>query len=478
MDNKINSYNFYKFNNKIDFKKNKNQDSTLIYKNQQINETFLNNKAILGKTQITFKGNKFNLNKKDILFISSLASTLGISASQIEKIKDIVSNFLQEKNFSSMGDFGGEEHIDEQSELEERISKSLNIENDSTKREFIAGKIIDRCDEGENYYPSSETLEDYISEIEALKKELKENIKNTIISEQKKDSAFINAICHSYEFNEHEKETLTKIIKNTLYKNNLIGLGSFKDDKLLETQAAMQEKIYEELDIPEELEIILDMELENRIFSNKDYHPITNPIDKNPEIISRDIKILDEIMHSYNIKVDDRNSLLLALKEDAYQHKFKGIFDLFSKGKDIKNYKNLNNVLNSENFLDIKNNLLIDLFSTSKNLNKIEHSIENKELENSIKNAKANAILCKLDKEFIFTEQDILKLKKYLTNQNLDSSNDIWKAAYEISSNYSLEGGAEKKIVEIIKSIDIKDEDDITQKSFDYIQLLKSKQSN
>ncbi len=190
MDNKINSYNFYKFNNKIDFKKNKNQDSTLIYKNQQINETFLNNKAILGKTQITFKGNKFNLNKKDILFISSLASTLGISASQIEKIKDIVSNFLQEKNFSSMGDFGGEEHIDEQSELEERISKSLNIENDSTKREFIAGKIIDRCDEGENYYPSSETLEDYISEIEALKKELKENIKNTIISEQKKRQRF------------------------------------------------------------------------------------------------------------------------------------------------------------------------------------------------------------------------------------------------------------------------------------------------
>lgn len=377
-----------------------------------------------------------------------------------------------------MADFGGEEHIDEQSELEERISKSLNIENDSTKREFLAGKIIDRCDEGENYYPSSETLEDYISEIEALKKEFKENIKNTLISEQKKDSAFINAICHSYEFNEIEKETLTRIINDTLNKNNLIGLGSFKNDKLLETQAAMQEKIYEELDIPEKLEIILDMELENRIFSDKDYHPITNPIDKNQEIISRDIKILDEIMHSYNIKVDGRNSLLLALKEDAYKNNFKGIFELFSKGKDIKNYKNLNNVLNSENFLDIKNNLLIDLFSASKNLNKIENNIENKELENSIKNAKANSILCKLDKEFNFSKSNIQKIKKYLTNQNLENINDFWKAAYEISSNYNLEGGAEKKIVEIFKSIDIKDEDDITQKNFEYIQLLKSKQSN
>lgn len=87
MNNKINSFNFYNFNNKIDFKKNKNQASTYINKNQQINETFLNNKAILGKTQITFKGNKFNLNKKDILFISSLASSLGISTSQIEKNK-------------------------------------------------------------------------------------------------------------------------------------------------------------------------------------------------------------------------------------------------------------------------------------------------------------------------------------------------------------------------------------------------------
>lgn len=443
--------------------------------NEQIINNELNHIALLNKSQINFRSAIFNWNKKDLLFISSIISSLGLSAIHSDKLKTVISEYLKENNFSSMGDFGGEKHIKEQSELQSRISKVLNIEKDHNKMVFLANRIIERCDEGESYFPSSQTLEESIAENEKLSKFFTENLKKSIIKEQKADAEFINAISYSLELNEKEKETLIRIINDTLNENNLISLSDFLDKNLLETQAVMQEKIYKELKIPQEQELILDMELENRIFSGYKYRPITNPIDKNTKTMNRDIPILNQIINNYSLSLKDKNALLFALKEDTYQNNYKSIFDLFKQGNNINKYKNLNLLLKNKSFEEIKYDLLIDLTLAGKDIDASEQKIRDKEVENRIKYGKTTAAIYLMDKEFNFSKEQIKSLKNYLFTEKLDNEKNIWKAAYEIANEFNLNANAENKIVDIIKTISTATPDDISKYEFKYTQLLIKK---
>ena len=68
---------------------------------QKLEQDLIRN-AALGKSQINFKGKLFNINKKDLLFLSSLTASFGLSAEYLDKLKQTLSEFLSDNDFKKI----------------------------------------------------------------------------------------------------------------------------------------------------------------------------------------------------------------------------------------------------------------------------------------------------------------------------------------------------------------------------------------
>ena len=105
-----NKQNFYKINNKAP---QEFHEKKLTCELTQI--------STINKSLINFKGG-YKFNRKDLLFISTLAGALNITNNQLENLKDIFSRFIKQENIDNLD--------------------NLNINNDEEKLQSLGLEII------------------------------------------------------------------------------------------------------------------------------------------------------------------------------------------------------------------------------------------------------------------------------------------------------------------------------------------------
>ena len=475
--NKINtlpsSVKMYKFSAS---KKNKSEEEQTVDTHKL--ENSMTAKADFIKSQISFAGKFRKLDKKDLLFLSTIASSLGVSGVILNKLKDELSDFLDKKNYSSMGDFGGEEYIDEQAELAERFSKILNIDEQDTQRMlFLTDKIIERCDSGETYFPQqnaiNETSEDRIAEEKFIAK----LIKQVVNKEKENDKKLVDTLCQTFNFTDEERKKVESIINKNLEKRNLVTLKQLDNDDGIEANTAIVDEITQKLNLSDYDNTLIIAEFANRITSEKDYTPEINPLDRDAEISIRDKSVFNSIMKNNSVDFNNAKKLYLALKQDAYENGFKSVFDLFKKENRGKKFDSLNTILSTKYFEDIEDDLFIEFSMAAKDLDKAKSKVEETEHKKNNKYSIECAVIRLLDEKFNFAKDDILSLRRYFSSENLDLSNnnDAWKAAYEISEILALKGQSENKIVEVINKVNNLTSEDIDKYNFEYCMLLASK---
>ena len=156
-------------------------------------------------------------------------------------------------------------------------------------------------------------------------------------------------------------------------------------------------------------------------------------------------------MKKYNINIKNSKKLLDAIKKDCIENNLNSIIDMFCDSKKYSNYKKTMNVLNEREFIIIKNELLMDLISISKNKYDIAKQINEKETKEYETNLKKTEICNKISSYLNFSSQEYHELMKYLNN--LNSELNAWEIAYNISEKYNLDLNSCKSIVEIIEKI-------------------------
>lgn len=444
---------------------------------QKLEQDLIRN-AALGKSQINFKGKLFNINKKDLLFLSSLTASFGLSAEYLDKLKQTLSEFLSDNDFKSMDELAGANYIPDQVDLAEKLESAmdLNDEDDEEDRfSFIMDMVIDRCEAGENYFPEINDYKEAAKRKKAEEARLGENIKQYIKMEDDNDERLINALSTTFELDNDDKKKLREIIDTCLNDYKAVSLKQFSSvDDVDVIVANLAGIITDEFGLSDYDSILISSELIERITADNRYIPKINPLDRNEEISQKDKTVFMEIMDGYNIDLQTRENLYLAMKEDAYKNKYSSILDLFSNGNDINQYRATNSVLNSPELHNHKTDLIIDFNLALKNLEAIQEKQRAKEYAAKYRYSKQSAIICLLEKQYGLTGSSIEKLLNYFKTQNLDYSaaNDRWKAAYDISDLLNISG---KQVNEIIKKINSMDEDELDEYNFKLSKLIISK---
>jgi len=422
----------------------------------------------LGKYQINFQGGTFKLNPTDRLFISALATAFGLAADVVDKIKNVVADYLKTNNYNSMSDIGGENNINQQCDLTNEINNVIKLKGKDYER--LVGKVIDRCDEGDNYFPYDDSEEVDLEEV------LKQTFKNEIKKNKENDEYFIKSIAFTFGFNEKEQKALQDIFTQYMKEFNIRTLKNLEGiDKINETSVII-EAISREFDLSDEDETLITFELTRRIYANEDnYIPVIHPLDRNTETSTRDAKVLWEALSKYNLSQNNFEMLHLAMKQDAYENGFTSIFETFRDSKNQRFFTN--RILGFDNFKDIKNDLLIDLFDAAKNIEKITSKLDSLDKMHSNKYIRHCAIVYTLDKDFNFSKTDIKVLKKYFLSKtlDLDNNNDIWKAAYELPDLINLPPSAGNKIAEVIKKVNEIPDDELLGYGLEYCRMIMSK---
>lgn len=453
------------------FKANKvNKNNEINAETAKISQD-LNKMSVLGKSQINFRGGSFKLDPNDRLFVGAIATAFGLSASVVDKVKGVISDYLVSNNYKSMSDIGGEENIDRQCDLTEKINDVINLDDRNYER--LVGKVIDRCDEGDNYFPSEDTDELVTTNI----------IQNAFADLRKKiienDERLIKSIAATLELNSEESRKLYKFIDDYMKEANLKSFKEFGNEDKIGENAMLIEKISQEFNLSEDDETLIEIEMTRRIFANEnDYMPIIHPLDRNNKFASKDGQILYKILGNYNIKQNDAEKLHFAMKCDAYENSFKSIFETFKDNKYSR--FNTNFILNSNTFKEIKEDILIDLFSCAKKFEQMSAEIDISNQQHNDRYSQHCAALCLLDEKFNFTEEQIKELKIYFREQEIDMNNskDIWKAAYEIPDLFNFPLNSSTLIAKILRSINLMDKEELDGYHFKYCQMIMSKRSN
>lgn len=391
----------------------------------------------IGKSQINFRAGGVRLHKYDAMFVGALGAAFGLTASSLDKVKDTIAEFLKSNNLSSMGDLGGEDNIDKQCELTDKINDVINL--DENDYETLVSKVIHRCDSDVVYDPDG----DYI---ERMSFNLEKSIKDGITRIKQNDEKFINAIILTFDLNTEQQACLRNIIKS----HNLPTLKSLSGEDSFEKVSELIDDIVEQLNLTLGQEALLTAEFTRRLAANEsDYKPKINPMDRNIQQSLKDSAALSKILENYNMTIKDVDDLLIAMKQDAYENGFSSIFDLFADGQDIKHFKAVNDVLNSERFADDKFDILIDLHIAAKDLSSISKQVKQDESDGEGMFLRNCAVMCMLDDKVDFSKEELLKLKSYLKSSKLDvrKENDLWKAAYEISEMFNISGADVEKAI-------------------------------
>lgn len=432
----------------------------------------LSNIANYNKSLINFQGKNVKLTKKDMVFITGLATTFGLSALVVDKLKQKLGDFLQDNNFISMDDIAGDDNLDVQLNLVEKLNETTNFKDDYYLK--LVNSVIDRC-----YKPTSEKNE---KKFEPIDNDLFNDYDDLEINKFKKgmklvkenDKKCLDAIGNAFGFNPTQQARFEEIINTTLKENDLYSIKGLSNDDMVETEAALTEKIAKEFNLSEGDSIILIAELSNRYNSKETmYEPNISPLDRNFEISSRDASILNNIMEKNHINPNLIEILHRAMKQDALAYNFNSIFELFNPNYELSNFQNTNNVLNSKNFKLKKTDLLIDLNLAAKNIQAESTKIVHQEKNNMENISRIEGFICELDKLYDFPKDVIKNIKKFMTTEKYDLNNkeNAAKIAYELSEFLNKENDY-IKIRKIVKEINEMSKEDLDMCGFKYCQLL------
>ena len=426
--------------------------------------------AELGKSQINFRGKFFNLNKNDLLFLSTIISGLGLSAAYSDKLKETLSNFLTKNNFKSMSDITSDEHISEQCKLADDLIKALGIdENDEEKVPYLVNRIIERCDSGEEYSPA-----DNIDFIDIMFKSVKEEepfLFETLKQLKEDDNKLIETIKTTFNLDEKQTKRLNKIIQNTLEDFGYFSLKQLNPEENIEDIGILSDNITDEFKLNEHESLLLSSEILKRIMAIK-YTPSINPLDRDKEQTQKDRTIFQQVLNKYNIPPAYYNILYREMKQDAYEAGYSSTLDIFKQGKDITSYKRTDAILKSPEFRDIRTDLIIDFNIAVKNEDAITEEAKMKAEKDMERYKKETVLLSLINEQHNLSMDDINNLRGYFSEKKYDYESDLWKAAYEISEKLNLKT---KVIADIIQKINAMDKEEIEMGNFDFIKDLKEK---
>ena len=426
--------------------------------------------AELGKSQINFRGKFFNLNKNDLLFLSTIISGLGLSAAYSDKLKETLSNFLTKNNFKSMSDITSDEHISEQCKLADDLIKALGIdENDEEKVPYLVNRIIERCDSGEEYSPA-----DNIDFIDIMFKSVKEEepfLFETLKQLKEDDNKLIETIKTTFNLDEKQTKRLNEIIQNTLEDYGYFSLKQLNPEENIEDIGILSDNITDEFKLNEHESLLLSSEILKRIMAIK-YTPSINPLDRDKEQTQKDRTIFQQVLNKYNIPPAYYNILYREMKQDAYEAGYSSTLDIFKQGKDIASYKRTDAILKSPEFRDIRTDLIIDFNIAVKNEDAITEEAKMKAEKDMERYKKETVLLSLINEQHNLSMDDINNLRGYFSEKKYDYESDLWKAAYEISEKLNLKT---KVIADIIQKINAMDKEEIEMGNFDFIKVLKEK---
>src|SRR5574344_1276850 len=419
-------------------KNNLIKKSSVNNKYSVIDENTLSPAEITGRSLVNFQGSGKSLNKQDKSFIDMISKELKLKQSDVQQT---VVKFLEDNNYKSLSDIGGEEFIDEQCKLQEMITKNKNL--DEIDNEYLAGEIVNRCDLGEKYVPSPKMaeFEKYTEMMGTLKKSFEV------------DSAFTKVISKSLGLSKANDNKLKDILREFLIEHKIKTLKEMSSFECINDIAGLTEKIGKELDLSDFESNLLTGEINNWILSPKGkYKPIITHLDK-------DFEVFDTVCDKFNIDSNYRYELFSTMRDEALKNKYSSIFEIFDKK---------NNYLGSETCKKIKtiNNpeiiqsltLELGLLKDDKKRLAIKIS-KHARMENFYSTAKDNIILNKLRDEFGFSKDSLINIKaqlkkRYPSYVEGGTKTDIKQIAFEIADKYNLVGKAETKIIDIINKAD------------------------
>lgn len=439
----------------------------------------LNQIALYNKSLINFQGNNIKLTKKDMAFITGLATTFGLSALVVDKLKQKLGDFLQDNNFISMDDIAGDDNLDVQLNLVEKLNETTNFKDNHYLK--LMDSVLDRCykpTSEENKKDSEPINSESFNDYDNLEiKKFKDLIKKSIELVKENDKKCLKAIGNAFRFNPTQQARLEEIVNTTLKENDLSSLKGLNDDDMIETTATLAEKITKEFNLSEDDSIILIAELSYRYNSQETmYEPSISSLDRNIEISYRDTHILNNIMEKNHINPNLMGILHRAMKQDASARNFNSIFELFNPNYELSNFENTNNVLNSNNFKLKKTDLLIDLNLAAKNIQAESAKIEDQEKNNMENISRIEYFICELDKLYNFSKDEIKNLKRFMTTEKYDLNNkeNAAQIAYELSEFLNKESDY-IEIRKIVKEINEMSKEDLDMCGFKYCQLLMKK---
>lgn len=426
--------------------------------------------AEIGKSQINFRGKFFQLNQRDLMFLNGLVAVFGLSAVTFDKLKMALTEYLQENKFSSMEDFAGDEHIDEQANLTEKLNDILKLDGDDYN--ILNYRIIERCDAEEDYIPG-----EYDEMMISLDKSMT-NIGQTIRDiETKNDKKMLDAFVEAFALDSEEAIRLNEIVQDVLDENDLVMLRELNELGYVEVQAAMLEQIRNEFALPEDaIEAMLSEFMNRFLLQGADYTPHITSLDLNQELLMTDKTILNDIFKKYNLSPKNSENLHYAMKIDTLNNGLESVFELFDKDNNAK-YPETLKVLNSDEFIDIKDDLMIDFHVAVKNKEKILDKIEDDNKEQVDYTLKISAMISALNSLHDFSKEEIEQFQKYFEANKLDFNDkkQLWKSAYEYIEQSGINDIKESDFVQKAEEINNCSPDELMGYHFAYLKIFKNK---
>ncbi len=385
---------------------------------------------ITGRSLINFKSAQ--LHKLDKVFINNIATELKFSKENITQFTQILSDFLKKGCYKSLGDIAGEENIDIQCDFIDEFIEKFKISDDKI-REYFIDEFTNRCDDKDNYTPSS------------FANFNKENIRfenlfiNTIDTLRNDTDKFNNIIAVNIGLNKEQSDEFKSIVSDYLKSNNMLSLRAMKGDDYLNEQSELVSILSAKFDLTENEEDILSTEMINFIYSKAgNYIPVTTYIDK-------DFDIFNAICEKNNIDEQARMEIFINLKDVALKNNASNLFEIFT-----------NPNINDKYISSLPIDFLIDLSTSSKNNLKIKKHPQRDKFYNNLRD---NIILENLQEKYNLSQTALENIQKEISKRRSDNTEikSIEQLAYEIADKYNLNSGAEKEIKNIILSSDTLD---------------------
>lgn len=416
---------------------------------------------------------KYLSNIHDKAFVDTLAKDLKLGEDTAKSLKNTIWDFLHSNKLKSLTDIGGEEMIEEQSRLADKITNNIKIPED--KREFIVTELIKRCDEGDNYIPGGlkefeemHALEESFANIFKLGK--KSPVCGSLFSVQA-DKEMYNHLAKVLRLSPEEGLEFKQTIKEFLKDNNLSSiedLGGF-DGILKQSELAELLTNKFELGDAESIAVIAELTTRANSFKGLDYIPMANIFVKDAEPLE---KLIKDGGYNYEVKpsgikfgthvlpgIKFSDELFQVMSEEAKVKGLKNIFEIFMPENNPINsatYKYINSSKLSENE---KTNLFIDLYDIAKNPEEYINKVPTKPLSDIFYSGiscdlMADKIAEKFKLDSCYKEGVREYLAKLCPSHVPGGENaSPTKIAYELSEKYNLPIGAEKELTKIIKDV-------------------------